>query len=712
MSRFKEIVTVPEAKGLVDVVLSATQRKTPTQVHPQFKITRIRKFYMRKVKYAQQTFHDKLSEILNQFPRLDDIHPFYSDLCNVLYDRNHYKLALGQVNTVKGVVNHIAKDYVRLLKYADSAYKCKMLKRAALGRMCTAVRKLGDSLKFLEEVRQHLSRLPSINPSHRSLILAGFPNVGKSSFINSVSHANVEVQPYPFTTKSLFLGHFDHNFVRWQVIDTPGVLDQPLSERNLIELTAITALAHIEATVLFFIDISEHCGYSIESQVSLFHSLKVLFKKRPLVIVLNKVDLVRFESLSSDKQLLIKDMTKDLSDVIVLETSTLTKEGVDKCKHAACDMLLTQRVEGKIASKRAQAALDRLYITSVRTPADRPPCIPEAVTERLKNGALKLLAKGDEELPFRSRPGELLYQDMDDDEETNTYYRVPTLRDEMEKYGGAGVYNVDLNREWILKEEDWRYDIAPEIFNGKNVANFVDPDILEKLQKLEEEEEALLAQYMPLDDGTEWAEASKDWAYLQEKITLKKLENRLKEGTHGNLTAIRRRSVKLSDVNEKLKDIGYNLKADGISAPIAKKGKSGKSLDQIDSGDSENSDDSDYDYDGRMGDDEQSSSDEMINTKLLKKKNLFSIARRKSLGDAKYDGKLRRVRDALPPNRLKQSIRSEAERLRALKTRSRLLATPRFRKMHQKGEADRFIGTKKPRHLFSGKRGIGKTDRR
>lgn len=29
-----------------------------------------------------------------------------------------------------------------------------------------------------------------------------------------------------------------------------------------------------------------------------------------------------------------------------------------------------------------------------------------------------------------------------------------------------------------------------------------------------------------------------------------------------------------------------------------------------------------------------------------------------------------------------------------------------------KGEADRFIGTKKPKHLFSGKRGIGKTDRR
>ena len=29
-----------------------------------------------------------------------------------------------------------------------------------------------------------------------------------------------------------------------------------------------------------------------------------------------------------------------------------------------------------------------------------------------------------------------------------------------------------------------------------------------------------------------------------------------------------------------------------------------------------------------------------------------------------------------------------------------------------KGEGDRFIGNKMPKHLFTGKRGIGKTDRR
>jgi len=86
------------------------------------------------------------------------------------------------------------------------------------------MRKLGPSLAYLEQVRQHLSRLPAINPADRTLIITGYPNVGKSSFINKVTRANVDVQPYPFTTKSVFVGHMDDNFLRYQVIDTPGEL--------------------------------------------------------------------------------------------------------------------------------------------------------------------------------------------------------------------------------------------------------------------------------------------------------------------------------------------------------------------------------------------------------------------------------------------------------------------------------------------------------
>lgn len=46
-----------------------------------------------------------------------DIHPFYADLLNILYDRDHYKLALGQMNMAKKLVEALSRDYVRLLKY-------------------------------------------------------------------------------------------------------------------------------------------------------------------------------------------------------------------------------------------------------------------------------------------------------------------------------------------------------------------------------------------------------------------------------------------------------------------------------------------------------------------------------------------------------------------------------------------------------------------
>lgn len=131
------------------------------------------------------------------------------------------------------------------------------------------MRRQKDPLAYLEQVRQHISRLPAIDPNTRTLLICGYPNVGKSSFINKVTRADVDVQPYAFTTKSLFVGHLDYKYLRWQVIDTPGILDHPLEDMNTIEMQSITALAHLKSCVLYFMDLSEQCGYTVEAQVGL-----------------------------------------------------------------------------------------------------------------------------------------------------------------------------------------------------------------------------------------------------------------------------------------------------------------------------------------------------------------------------------------------------------------------------------------------------------
>jgi nucleolar GTP-binding protein len=464
---FKSLPSVPTAKELIDIVLSKTQRKTPTEIHPQMQITRIRKFYMRKVKFTQSTIEEKLGGILEKFPKLDDIHPFYADLMNVLYDKDHYKLALGHVNKANHIIENVAKDYVRMLKYSDSLYRGKTLKKAALGRMCTIIKKLGNSLTYLEEVRKHLSRLPNIDPNSRTIIITGYPNVGKSSFMNNVTRANVDVQSYEFTTKSLFVGHTDYDFMPWQVIDTPGLLDRPLEQRNTIEMQAITALAHLNACILFFIDISETCDHKITEQIQLFRSIQPLFLNKPLGIVLSKTDIKKWEAVSEEDQQSIQALASEFS-AFVAQVSNTNKDGIIDCRNLACEHLKSFRGKMKVGKGKQSYERNMPYVSVPRgMNSERPAVIPESV-----------LAQAHLDV----NPASV------------------NVKEAQEMNGGAGVYFIPHQEHFVdLEEEDWRYDVMPEVFEGKNVQDYIDSDILDKLNELELEEEVLKDAHIPID---------------------------------------------------------------------------------------------------------------------------------------------------------------------------------------------------------------------
>lgn len=62
-----------------------------------------------QVKFTQSNWHEKLSKILDDFPKVDDMHPFFGDLLNVLYDRDHYKLALGQLHTARSLIDRVSQ---------------------------------------------------------------------------------------------------------------------------------------------------------------------------------------------------------------------------------------------------------------------------------------------------------------------------------------------------------------------------------------------------------------------------------------------------------------------------------------------------------------------------------------------------------------------------------------------------------------------------
>lgn len=519
---FKKMIPVPTAPDFIDIVLMKTQRRTPTIIHPGYKITRIRSFYMRKIKFTQQTISEKLTTILTDFPRLNDIHPFYADLCNTLYDKDHYKLALGQLNTARSLVDQISRDMIRMIKYADSAYRCKCLKRAALGRMCTVLKRQKASLAYLEEVRKHLSRLPALDPNTRTILMCGLPNVGKSSFMNKITRGNVDVQPYAFTTKSLFVGHCDYKYLRWQVIDTPGILDHSLEERNTIEMQAIIALAHLTCSVLYFCDISEHCGYTIEQQCSLFRSIKPLFANKQLILVVNKVDQQPWETLDAEKKEMIEDLATD-ANCSLMTMSNVSEHGVSEVKVTACEKLLASRVDARVSAKKIESVVNRLQVFHP-TPRDnvvRQVHIPDTVKKATVEGN----NGSSDHKPKRSTTG--YAPTVNDSKNTDVDMKGPyrkTARDLMWENGGPGVWAPDYRQQYDLKDSEWRFDAIPEIIDGKNVADYVDPMIQKKLEELEQEEEQLIEELNAQRMGEE-SESDLD---SEEEAAVDALRNRKK----------------------------------------------------------------------------------------------------------------------------------------------------------------------------------------
>ncbi|KAJ3000349.1 Nucleolar GTP-binding protein 1 [Globomyces sp. JEL0801] len=608
---FKKVQAVPTGPEFIDIVLSKINRKTPTVIHPNYQISRIRSFYMRK-----------------------EIHPFYADLMNVLYDRDHYKLALAQLNTARHLIDNVAKDYARLLKFGDSLFRCKQLKKAALGRMATIMKRQKDSLAYLEQVRMHLARLPSIDPNTRTLIVCGYPNVGKSSFMNKVTRADVEVQPYAFTTKSLFVGHMDYKYLRWQVIDTPGILDHPLEQRNTIEMQSVTALAHLRACVLFFIDISEQCGYSVKEQVSLFDSIKPLFANKPVMVVVNKIDIKKPEDLDDEQKELLDSMVAD-QEVSMALTSCYTEEGVMDVRNIACDKLLAARVEQKLKGTKIQNVINKLHLAQpvARDDRERPAFIPQAALNRMK------------------------YDPTDPNR--------PRLAKDIEaEHGGAGVYNVDLKANYILSNDDWKYDVIPEIMDGKNVADFIDPEIEEKLDALEREEERLIAEGfyesdMEMDDEETEAinEAAQKLKLRKDAIIAAHQQNRTK--SRATLTnKDRARSSRLDEFETHLAKIGNK----GTLHSLREKSKS----------------------------------------RVAKRSHSqVSVSRDRSKS---LSGRI------VNRDRSQSGLRNIKQKLDADKMKKDFQKAPNL--MAKRGEADRQIQTKMPKHLFAGKRSMGKANHR
>jgi nucleolar GTP-binding protein len=319
---FEKIHTVPTSEELIDKAFKRAARamsgKTIGGRESRLKANES------MLLTAANILTDNLTNIVKRFPSLDQLPRFYYELTDVLVGIEKLKMSLASVDWAGKKTHDIARSYVGKMRDSNTP---EPVRKEAFGRLASIIRSISKDLLFLNEARNILRKLPDVQ-DEPTIVIAGYPNVGKSSFVAKITGASPEIAPYPFTTKGVTIGHFTRERVRYQVMDTPGLLDRPMSERNYIERQAITAIQFLDAVVMFMLDPSESCGYELKAQKNLLAEIRENFNL-PLLVVANKVDRPDFQNLKE----------------VELNMSTVAGEGIEEAIVRLLKMIEEKRAD-------------------------------------------------------------------------------------------------------------------------------------------------------------------------------------------------------------------------------------------------------------------------------------------------------------------------------------------------------------------------------
>lgn len=278
---FESLPTTPTADELIDRAFSRAARAGRAKEGLEAQDSMLQT--------ASNVLSDNLEHIVRSWPDFDTLSPFYRDLADVIVGIDSLRTSLSEIGWADRKTAEIGREYRRRIQNTDPD-TARKLRKQAFARLADIVTEVEEDLNFIDDARNELKELPEIRPDDPTIVITGFPNVGKSAFVNAVTRATNDVDEYPFTTTQINVGHLEHKHIRYQLVDTPGVLDRPTAERNAIEQQALSALRHVADLIVVMVDPSETCGYPIDEQLALRDEIKAAVDV-PIITVSNKADL-------------------------------------------------------------------------------------------------------------------------------------------------------------------------------------------------------------------------------------------------------------------------------------------------------------------------------------------------------------------------------------------------------------------------------------
>ena len=139
--------------------------------------------------------------------------------------------------------------------------------------------------------------------------LVGYPNVGKSTIISTISNAKPEVADYEFTTITPKLGvvHVG-NYDSFLMADIPGIIENASEGKGL----GLKFLKHIERNrvLLILIDINNHRDmlYQYETLLSEIEKYSTKLRNKKFAVVITKIDTL----IADEANILINKFIKDI----------------------------------------------------------------------------------------------------------------------------------------------------------------------------------------------------------------------------------------------------------------------------------------------------------------------------------------------------------------------------------------------------------------